>query len=270
MATDSIVTFVFDDDTPHICLHVPHSTHPEDFIPYLKEKILSDPNNNYETKLNWDIFASQLTSDIIKDYRKTIIINFDDKVNFKNTIYQYTIKPIAEKYSDPNSTILDAITATVSYFKDDELIFDGSLLSCKKKDLLPEDSFVFKNRPQAEIIDFLNNIDNFKDVNPYNTNYLKPTYGLSDSEEIIDIYRNHFTANEHSFFQHHILNSGVEILRAGDWVVVCHMGFVQNLVSGYELMNPQVTPKNDLYIIVGHESSITIQDNGEVFYSLFR
>jgi hypothetical protein len=126
---------------------------------------------------------------------------------------------------------------------------------------------MFQNIEKENLLAIINNHDNFINIIPHNTFYFSQGHGHADMDEEIEFLE---AFNEHSFVKVYELNSGVEILRVEDWIFVAQNDTIIHVLSVQDLMNGCVTPNQDAAVFVGHDGSALIQNDGSVFYSVFR
>lgn len=259
MSTSATITAKYSDDNLQSRIHVAHDMIPEVVINHMKTFFYEIDCDNRKGRLNWEFMASKYFSKVIEDYRVSQILS--SHVEKDHCSYHYEIKPLKDLYADERNDIRDCLSIKV-ICSSGSVLFEGVLSAIKKKDLLSEDNFVFKDMETNEIIDYINNKSNFQYIKPYgfvNTS----GYFKEGVERTLD-YFNQYTAKERSFIKHNILNSGYEILRIEDWLIVSYLGCVEHLVMVNDFYNGLCSENNDLYILSGPDSSLVVQDNGNV------
>lgn len=262
----SLINILFSDNNIQSSFYINNDINPECFLSYLKKTLIEIDNDGKNDRLNWNYFSSKLLGKILLKFNKTENLSTYHE-NFYTFSYRYEIKPIEEKYMSIKNNIIDTINIKI-YDSEDVVLVDNLLSLIQNKDLLTKNDFVFKHLNKEEIIDYLNNKSNFENITTYDQKFLLSNYTKNNIEETLDFFKK-FKANNNLLIKHTILNSGYEILRADDWIIVSYLGSVEKLIMGYELTNGTTTPENNLFVIVGHDSSIIVQNDGTVFYSNF-
>ncbi|HHY0551867.1 TPA: hypothetical protein ACVU5P_004186 [Vibrio parahaemolyticus] len=126
MATDSVVEFKFGDGSDLCGLYVKYDTHPETFIPELKELFRKIDDDSHKYRLNWDYMVTEVVGALIRSRRSVKLIAHDCR-STHGVIYHTVLTPQSDSYAHTENPIARVIHVRTAFGGCGDMVFDGLL-----------------------------------------------------------------------------------------------------------------------------------------------
>lgn len=126
MATDSVVEFKFGDGSDLCGVYVKSDTHPERFIPELRELFKKMDDDSHKYRLNWDYMVTEVVGALIRSRRSVKLISHDCR-SASGVIYHTVLTPQSDDYAYTENPIERVIHIRTVFGGCRDVVFDGLL-----------------------------------------------------------------------------------------------------------------------------------------------